>query len=178
MRSASTSRLRLLLGRLCCKSILSILSRNIDSRSDANAQQRFKGARAPIRSLQISISQRLLGDFCNTIRAIADIPCKDRLRFGYERAPSTWRTQRPPTMVIYLENSALRCLWVSVPINLPPNSDVLAGDRSAECPRGLQIRRPDCAPKVCARSWPSYQECPRTKVPADDLAKLEWPQRP
>jgi hypothetical protein len=54
-------------GRLCCKSILSILSRNIDSRSGANAQQRFKGARAPIRSLQISISQRLLGDFCNTI---------------------------------------------------------------------------------------------------------------
>ncbi|MEA2919198.1 MAG: hypothetical protein QOJ15_11279 [Bradyrhizobium sp.] len=53
--------------RLCCKSILSILSRNIDSRSGANAQQRFKGARAPIR-VQISISQRLLGDFCNTIR--------------------------------------------------------------------------------------------------------------
>jgi hypothetical protein len=58
--------------RLCCKSILSILSRNIDSRSGANAQQRFKGARAPIRSLQISISQRLLGDFCNTIRTRAE----------------------------------------------------------------------------------------------------------
>jgi hypothetical protein len=57
---------------LCCKSILSILSRNIDSRSGANAQQRFKGARAPIRSLQISISQRLLGDFCNTIGSKAD----------------------------------------------------------------------------------------------------------
>jgi len=28
--------------RFCCKSILSILSRNIDSRSGANAQQRFK----------------------------------------------------------------------------------------------------------------------------------------
>jgi hypothetical protein len=27
----------------------------------------FKGARAPIRSLQISISQSLLGDFCNKI---------------------------------------------------------------------------------------------------------------
>jgi hypothetical protein len=54
-------------GRYCCKSILSILSRNIDSRSGANAQQRFKGARAPIRSLQISISRSLLGDFCNNI---------------------------------------------------------------------------------------------------------------
>jgi hypothetical protein len=53
--------------------ILSILSRNIDSRSGANAQQRFKGARAPIRSLQISISQRLLGDFCNTIRGRPEI---------------------------------------------------------------------------------------------------------
>jgi hypothetical protein len=34
-------------GRYCCKSILSILSRNIDSRSGANAQQRFKGALRP-----------------------------------------------------------------------------------------------------------------------------------
>jgi hypothetical protein len=54
-------------GRYCCRSILSILSRNIDSRSGANAQQRFKGACAPIRSLQTSISQSLLGDFCNNI---------------------------------------------------------------------------------------------------------------
>ena len=53
--------------RYCCKSILSILSRNIDSRSGANAQQRCKRARAPIRSSQISISQSLLGDFCNKI---------------------------------------------------------------------------------------------------------------
>jgi hypothetical protein len=57
--------------RVCADSvvkiILSILSRNIDSRSGANAQQRFKGARAQIRSLQISISRSLLGDFCNTI---------------------------------------------------------------------------------------------------------------
>jgi hypothetical protein len=52
---------------LCCKSILSILSRNIDSRSGAHAQQRFKRAHAPIRLLQIYISQNLLGDFCNTI---------------------------------------------------------------------------------------------------------------
>jgi hypothetical protein len=52
--------------RYCCKNILSILSRNIDSRSGANAQQRFKKARAPIRSLQISISQSLFVDFCNT----------------------------------------------------------------------------------------------------------------
>jgi hypothetical protein len=56
-----------LLCRYFCKSILSILSRNIDSRSGANAQQRFKKARAPIRSLQICISQSLFGDFCNTI---------------------------------------------------------------------------------------------------------------
>jgi len=46
---------------------LSILSRNIDSRSGANAQQRFNEACASIRSLQISISQSLLGDFCNKI---------------------------------------------------------------------------------------------------------------
>src|SRR5262245_2829296 len=56
-----------LVGRYCCKSVLSILSRNIDSRSGANAQQRFKEARAPSRSLQISISQSPIGDFCNTI---------------------------------------------------------------------------------------------------------------
>src|SRR5262249_35055566 len=45
---------------------------NIDSRTGAGAQQRFKEARAPIRLLQISISQSLLGDFCNTILPIAD----------------------------------------------------------------------------------------------------------
>jgi len=54
-------------GRYCCKSILTISSRNIDSRSGAGAQQRFKEARAPIRLLQITISQSLLGDFCNNI---------------------------------------------------------------------------------------------------------------
>src|SRR5262245_54974568 len=59
--------LRAAMCRYCCKSILSILSRNIDSRSGANAQQRFKEARAPSRSLQISISQSPIGDFCNTI---------------------------------------------------------------------------------------------------------------
>jgi hypothetical protein len=48
--------------RYCCKSILSILSRDIDSRSGAKAQHRFKEARVPIRSLQISISQSLLGE--------------------------------------------------------------------------------------------------------------------
>src|SRR5262245_33537447 len=53
--------------RLCCKSILSISARNIDSRSGWNAQQRFKRTGAPIRLLQISISQSPLGDFCNTI---------------------------------------------------------------------------------------------------------------
>jgi hypothetical protein len=35
--------------RLCCKSILSISARNIDSRSGWNAQQRFKRTGAPIR---------------------------------------------------------------------------------------------------------------------------------
>src|SRR5262245_46859813 len=54
-------------GGLCCKSIFGIWSRNIDSRSDTNEQQRFKRTDAPIRLLQISISQSLLGDFCNTI---------------------------------------------------------------------------------------------------------------
>src|SRR5262249_42475417 len=53
--------------RLCCKSIFGIWSRNIDSRSGTNKQQRFKRAGALIRLLQISISQSLLGDFCNTI---------------------------------------------------------------------------------------------------------------
>jgi hypothetical protein len=51
----------------CCKSIFGISSRNIDSRSDTNEQQGFKRTDAPIRLLQISISQSLLGDFCNTI---------------------------------------------------------------------------------------------------------------
>src|SRR5262245_65590632 len=53
--------------RLCCKNIFGIWSRNIDSRSDTDEQQRFKRTDAPIRLLQISISQSLLGDFCNTI---------------------------------------------------------------------------------------------------------------
>jgi hypothetical protein len=54
-------------GRLCCKSILSISSRHIDSRSGTNAHQRFKRASLRIRLLQSSISQSPLGDFCNTI---------------------------------------------------------------------------------------------------------------
>jgi len=53
--------------RYCCKSIFGIWSRNIDSRSGKNEQQRFKTIDAPIRLLQISISQSLLGDFCNSI---------------------------------------------------------------------------------------------------------------
>src|SRR5262249_4600665 len=58
---------------LCCKSLFGIWSRNIDSRSGTNEQQRFKRTDAPIRLLQISISQSLLGDFCNTIGGKADI---------------------------------------------------------------------------------------------------------
>jgi hypothetical protein len=64
-------------GRLCCKSIFGIWSRNIDSRSDTNEQQRFKRTGDPIQLLQISISQSLLGDFCNTIgtnRPNEDVP--------------------------------------------------------------------------------------------------------
>jgi hypothetical protein len=52
------------------------LARNIDSRSGANAQQRFKKARAPIRSLQISISQSLFGDLCNTNLPATDMPLR------------------------------------------------------------------------------------------------------
>src|SRR5215510_4845766 len=64
------------IGRLCCKTLLSISARNIDSRSGANTQQRFKRTGAPILLFQISISQSLLGDFCNTIgqiRTSADV---------------------------------------------------------------------------------------------------------
>jgi hypothetical protein len=66
--------MRSAIGRLCCKSIFGIWSRNIDSRSGTNEQQRFKRTDAPIRLLQISISQSLLGDFCNTIPPKADKP--------------------------------------------------------------------------------------------------------
>jgi hypothetical protein len=70
-------------GRYCCKSILSISSRHIDSRSGTNAQQRFKRAPLRIRLLQNSISQSPLGDFCNTIgpsRHLAQ--CSDVSGFG------------------------------------------------------------------------------------------------
>jgi len=59
-----------LYGRLCCKSLLNISAGNIDSRSSANTQRRFrrfKRTGVPIRLFQISISQSPLGDFCNTI---------------------------------------------------------------------------------------------------------------
>ena len=58
--------------RFCCKSLLSISTRNIDSKSGVNTQQRFKRANIPIRLFQVSISQSLLGDFCNTIPPKAD----------------------------------------------------------------------------------------------------------
>src|SRR5262245_66121879 len=63
-------------GGLCCKSILSISAGNIDSRSSASTQQRFKRTGAPIQLFQISISQSPLGDFCNTIGQQATLPRK------------------------------------------------------------------------------------------------------
>src|SRR5262245_29174895 len=54
-------------GPIVLQNSLSISARNIDSRSGANTQQRFKRTGAPILLFQISISQSLLGDFCNTI---------------------------------------------------------------------------------------------------------------
>jgi len=66
---------------------LSISARNIDSRSSANKQQRFKRIGVPIRLFQISISQSPLDDFCNTItpkadfngslRDVAEVPARD-----------------------------------------------------------------------------------------------------
>jgi hypothetical protein len=54
-------------GRLCCKAIFSIQAQNINSRSRAIEQHRFKNTLAPIRLLQISIPQHPVGDFCNAI---------------------------------------------------------------------------------------------------------------
>jgi hypothetical protein len=53
--------------RLCCKTILSMWARNIDSRSRTAKQLRFKSALVPIRLFQNPIPQLLYGDFCNTI---------------------------------------------------------------------------------------------------------------
>jgi hypothetical protein len=54
-------------GGLCCKTILSMWARNIDSRSRTAKQLRFKSALVPIRLFQNPIPQLLYGDFCNTI---------------------------------------------------------------------------------------------------------------
>jgi hypothetical protein len=53
--------------RLCCKTILSMWARNIDSRWRTAKQLRFKSALVPIRLFQNPIPQLLYGDFCNTI---------------------------------------------------------------------------------------------------------------
>jgi hypothetical protein len=58
--------------RLCCKTILSMWARNIDSRSRTAKQLRFKSALVPIRLFQNPIPQLLYGDFCNTIPPKAD----------------------------------------------------------------------------------------------------------
>jgi hypothetical protein len=57
----------------CCKTILSMWARNIDSRSRTAKQLRFKSAPVPIRLFQNPIPQLLYGDFCNTIPPKADM---------------------------------------------------------------------------------------------------------
>jgi hypothetical protein len=54
-------------GRYCCKRILRVRASNIDSRSGANAQRRFKNLFVPIRLLRIFTRKLLLADFCNNI---------------------------------------------------------------------------------------------------------------
>ena len=82
--------------------VFGIWSRNIDSRSGTNEQQRFKRTDAPIRLLQISISQSLLGDFCNTIRPKADINPGGAGIAPHSTASATpnprTRRARPPSM--------------------------------------------------------------------------------
>src|SRR3954465_5707233 len=53
--------------RFCCKRILLIPARKIDSRSSTNKQRRFKNPFVPIRSVEILILQLPRGDFCNKI---------------------------------------------------------------------------------------------------------------
>jgi hypothetical protein len=80
--------------RLCCKTILSMWARNIDSRSRTAKQLRFKSALVPIRLFQNPIPQLLYGDFCNTIchkRTIgvnspAAPPGISKCRLGFQRA--------------------------------------------------------------------------------------------
>jgi len=43
-----------------------LANQSVDTRALQNEQQRFKRTDAPIRLLQISISQSLLGDFCKS----------------------------------------------------------------------------------------------------------------
>jgi hypothetical protein len=61
-------------GGLCCKTILTMWARNIDSRSRTAKQLRFKSALAPIRLFQNPIPQLLYGDFCNTIDPKRTLP--------------------------------------------------------------------------------------------------------
>jgi hypothetical protein len=72
-RHRAVVRLCPLCPRLCCKTILSMWARNIDSRSRTAKQLRFKSALVPIRLFQNPIPQLLYGDFCNTIPPKADI---------------------------------------------------------------------------------------------------------
>src|SRR5262245_35540919 len=87
-----------LLLRLCCKSLLSISAGNIDSRSGVNTQQRFKRTDVLIRLFQISISQRPLGDFCNTIPPIADM--RADIRFATPKGHKRALRERPNVLAV------------------------------------------------------------------------------
>ena len=65
-------------GRFCCKTILPIGARKIDSRPCANTQRWFKNSHGQIHSFQIYIPQLRHGDFCNKIPLKADIASAPR----------------------------------------------------------------------------------------------------
>jgi hypothetical protein len=133
---------RSLVCRYCCKSILSILSRNIDSRSGANAQQRFKEAHAPIRSLQISISRSLLGDFCNTI-------CQERTQYSLDGSEIITKSQ------LGLLTFEIR------KVERSPLIDGFAGDLNVP-----GRRYPGSFGKSCVKGWPDKQGVPHECIQA------------
>jgi hypothetical protein len=54
-------------GRYCCKSILTVRARNMDSISHANVQHRSKSAYVPFVSFKFEFHSRAAAGFCNTI---------------------------------------------------------------------------------------------------------------